>query len=532
MNIAKKTGHLFTTAYLALIFCLYPYYIEQGYKNIAEAKNRFLLYVSMAGFLMILLPAAAGMITKFITEKRQNYLIDWEKISATDLLVICYATAVFLSYAFSEYRAEALWGTEGWYIGTGLLLLLCGLYFLISRMWNKKEIILYLGVAASAGVFLLGICNRFSFYPVLFAGTQPDYLSTLGNINWFCGYLAVTAPIGIGLFMFSAGLWKRGLFAIFSVIAFMTGFCQGSTSVFLWFAALLGILFWIGLEKREWLCRFFFLIFLWGMAGQLIYLLRVIFPDRYSYETNNLCGYMTENTITLWIGLAGLGVYFLLRKEKKSAEGKGQEQPETGSREEDKKDPGRKGAGAGIKRFLILATAVFISLWIGLSVINTLWGIPLLSGNGFFIFDGNWGNGRGAAFQAGWQMFWERPFLHKLFGVGPDCFYKYAYDLPERAFMLREFFGNARLTNAHNELLTGLVNTGIIGVSLYLGIFVSFIIRSMKKGKENPIAYLFAMCAFCYLIHNSISFAQVLNLPYVFLFMGMGEGILRLSSAS
>lgn len=506
--MAKKAGHLFTTAYLIAIFCLYPFYIEQGYANISEAKNRFLLDVSIAGFLILLLTAAAGMIIQFAAGKKQNYLIDWEKISVTDLLVICYATAVFLSYAFSDYRKEALWGMDGWYIGTVLLLLLCGLYFLVSRMWDRKEIVLFLCAAASAGVFLMGICNRFSFYPILFKGTQPDYISTLGNINWFCGYLAVTAPIGIGLFMFSRELWKRRVFAIFSVIAFMAGFCQGSTSVFLWFAALFGILFWISLEKKEWLCRFFFLIFLWGAAGQLIYLLRIIFPGRYSYETNNLCGYMTGNTMTLWIGLAAFAVSVLLKKENR-------------------KSQGRKDAGTRIKRILILITAAFISLWIGLSVMNTAWGIPFLSKEGFFILDGNWGNGRGATFQTGWQIFWELPFLHKLFGAGPDCFFKYAYVQPERALMLRSFFGNARLTNAHNELLTGLVNTGIIGVSLYIGIFISFIARSMKKGKENPTAYIFAICAFCYFIHNNLSFAQLLNLPYVFLFMGMGENLIH-----
>ena len=49
----KKTANLFTTAYLLLMFCAYPFYIEKGYENIGEAKNRFFLYVSIAAFVIL-----------------------------------------------------------------------------------------------------------------------------------------------------------------------------------------------------------------------------------------------------------------------------------------------------------------------------------------------------------------------------------------------------------------------------------------------------------------------------------------------
>ena len=93
--------------------------------------------------------------------------------------------------------------------------------------------------------------------------------------------------------------------------------------------------------------------------------------------------------------------------------------------------------------------------------------------------------------------------------------------------MLHEHFGGSRLTNAHNELLTGLVNTGILGAGFYLGIFVSFIFKCIKRGEKDSEFYIFALCAVCYLIHNVVSFAQILNLPFMFIIMGMGSKKLR-----
>ena len=157
----ETAGNYLTTVYLILMFCVYPFYMEEGYTNIGEAKNRFFLCVSLAAFLILL--------SVFVlqTVRRQGaYFIDWDLISYRDLLLLIYMTMLFLSYVFSPYKEEALWGTEGWYMGCIPLLLLCGLSFLLSRLWSGRKGILYGIIAASGIVFFLGICNRFSFYPI------------------------------------------------------------------------------------------------------------------------------------------------------------------------------------------------------------------------------------------------------------------------------------------------------------------------------------------------------------------------------
>lgn len=508
MKTAKKAGTLFTTAYILIMFCIYPFYMQDGYVNIGEAKIRFFILISLSalGILGLLFLAYVFLCRR--KQRRQDgaYFIDWEKVSTTDLLVLLFATEVFLSYVFTDYREEALWGTEGWRIGCIPLLLLCGLYFLISRLWKENAAVFYGIIAASSVVFFLGICNRFSIYPIHFEIVQSDFISTLGNINWYCGYLSVAAPIGICFFLFGGAersLWQKVLLGTYVILTFMAGFSQGSGSIFLWFGALFFALLWTSLENKIYLQRLFFLWGMWGISAQLVRLLRHLLPEGYNYDTDTLCGYLTDSGVSLWIvAAAGVCGVVVCRKNDFSVI-----------------------FVPRIRKWLIAAAGLAVAAWFLLTLVHTIWGLSFLGEGGNFYFDANWGNGRGATLMAGWRIWKELPLLHKLFGAGPDCFSVYAYAMPELADFLRQQFGSARLTNAHCELFTLLINTGIFGVVFYVGIFASFIGRCLKAGKTRWLYYVFAVCAFCYLIHNMVSFAQVLNLPFVFLLMGMGEGL-------
>ncbi len=508
----KKTADIFTTAYLLILFCIYPLYIQNGYEDIGEAKMHFFLYVSLAAFGILGILAVFYLIRRIreVVRQKRVYLFDWDRVSATDLFVLLYATTVFLSYVLTDYRKEALWGTEGWYIGCVPVLLLCGLYFFISGMWGGSRVVLYGITAASALVFLFGIFSRFSVYPKSFETVQPDFISTLGNINWFCGYLSVVAPVGLVMFVLAKDgqKMKKLLFGSYALITFAVSFCQGGSSIFLWFFALFFMLLLICPEKESRMKNWALLLVLWGVSAQAVRLMRYLMPERYNYDTDNLCGYCTDSSFTLWIALAGAGLYLLFIAAKKRGRT---------YRVNKKRN----------RRVLLSGAAIFIGLCLLILLVNTVWGIPFIRENAIlqkiFFFDKEWGNGRGAAFYAGAQAFKEMPFLHKLFGVGPDCFSRYVYSLPQVEAELIDVFGNSRLTNAHNELLTALVNTGILGVIFYLGIFISFVTGCLKEGKEDPSLYLFAVCVFCYLIHNMVSFAQVLNFPFLFLILGMGE---------
>ena len=113
--MVKRAGNVFVTAYLILIFGIYPLYMKQGYVEIGEAKFRFFIFASLAALVILGLIGLiyAGQVLSRRIRCREAYLIDWNRVSAIDLLVILYATELFVSYAFSDFQKEALWGTEG-----------------------------------------------------------------------------------------------------------------------------------------------------------------------------------------------------------------------------------------------------------------------------------------------------------------------------------------------------------------------------------------------------------------------------------
>lgn len=86
------------------------------------------------------------------------------------------------------------------------------------------------------------------------------------------------------------------------------------------------------------------------------------------------------------------------------------------------------------------------------------------------VFRDEWANYRGAIWTDGVLVYRSMNPLYKLIGIGPDCFAEYLYTVPELADRVYAQFGDSRLTNAHNEWLTTLINQGVLGLVCYVGI--------------------------------------------------------------
>lgn len=495
------------TGYLFLMFCIYPFYYENGYYNIGIAKNNFFCVVSIITFLVML---AATVIYIKEQRKRNKPFIEWKSISITEKLLFAYMAVILISFLFSSYKEDVLWGAEGWYLGTIPLLLMVSFAFFFTHMWKEQKWVLYGSIIVSGIVFFLGICNRFSFYPVPIEPPYPTFISTLGNINWFCGFMSVVSPIGVSLFVLKENneyrhQWIKWLLAVYVYTTFIAGFCQGSSSVFLWNVALFAVLLWIAVKNISRVKNWLLMIGLWGAAGQFVRILKYLMPEKYNYDT----ALLVDTNITLFIALSAVLAYILLYafvKKDKELDTKLQ-----------------KGIRISLATVIILSAA----LWVTLSFYHTNVGISFLEGKDLFYLDENWGNGRGASLKTAFTMFGEMTLAQKLFGVGADGFSAFAYSLPEIEGYLTQIFGESILTNAHCEIVTNLVNLGILGVAAYIAMLFSFVYRAMKKGEEQPFLYVFAVCVICYLANNVISFAQILNIPFLFLILGMGEYYLR-----
>ncbi len=491
----KKTANLLVTAYLLLLFVVYPFYMKEGYLEIGKAKYSFWIRISLSTAAVLLL----FFVIQLIRELKERSL----HLQATDVSILVFAGTLLITYVLAVDRKEALFGTEGWNMGFALYGVLCLLYLMIRLLWWPDKWILYHALFASGVIFLLGILDRFSVYLIPLEIRNPGFLSTLGNINWFTGYLVIFTAVSASLFLLSEEKGMSAFSAIIALLGFTAGFGQGSSSVFLFFAGLFSSLFWLASYEKKRMPRLMILWGMWCLSAQIIRLMRMLIPDGYQYDTENLCGDFTGGSLTIYLFIVGgllLGAVSILMKRK--------EQTGRWIRRGLGFFGGILAAGAAV---MMLYSYLCVSKGMELSELydRLPWG------------DDSWGNGRGMTYRAAIMLLTQMTPLQKLVGVGQDCFFAYAYSIPQVADELWLYFGNERLTNAHNEILTMLVNHGIIGTVSYLSIFITYLYKTSKQS-QNPYSISIAVAVICYLVHNMVSFANVLNLPFLIILLAMG----------
>ena len=122
----------------------------------------------------------------------------------------------------------------------------------------------------------------------------------------------------------------------------------------------------------------------------------------------------------------------------------------------------------------------------------------------------------------------------KLLGAGPDCYGEAVFRrLGEGTDVWNgEHWEGAIFTNAHNEMISQLINVGIIGTICYLAIFLAGIWRYCFGGKQLKYGrWMGTLAIVMYGAHAMISFQQVLNAPLFFLTLGLCEYGMRETSS-
>ena len=509
MQSARNIGSFYVMLYLLLMAVWFPFFLTWGYRQAGTDKSMLFRYLGL-GLLISVLPCM--LVYWFCQWKRDGKKKFFENICDSDKLVFAFGFVVLVSYLCSENREEAFWGTKGWYIGFVTLMVYIASYLFISRFLEGKLILIPLFAASSSVSFLLGVLNRFSVYPLELEEANAVFISTLGNINWFCGYWSVFFPMAVGLFYrgHKARLGYRVFTGLYLAIATAAGAVQGSDSAMLVFAAVMLMVFCVSCKTNEQRMAFYETVMVICGVCQFLRVVRVIFPEAMNYDcaTTEL---LTGGNLTLILFVAAFLLWELFRRLEKQ----GKDISNILSKE----------------RFVILAILmVGFCVLVGLLIQNTLYpgSIGELSDIAVFTFDASWGSNRGATWTAGLRVFDDMTLGRKLVGLGPDCFAYGVYKDGSSAIQIvKDTFGNSRLTNAHNEWITVLVNMGLLGLFSYVGMFFSKTARYIKKGAASPFVFACGLSLIGYMSNNLFSFQQVLNGPFVFIMMGIGEAIIR-----
>jgi len=468
------------------------------FRNVALFCIGAWLVVSFCGFVRKRLERALhggdGVIVKGMTDEKGGGGRVGKRLSVMDVWMLCYGAAVILSFSVSRYKSTAWFGYNEWYMGALTQLLLVGIYFFVSRCHDGKAYSLLLGEAALFLVFALAFCHRLGIDTTglmenfdMRSWEYSHMLSTIGNINWFCGFCSVALAFPIADYLKSERCLRRSAAYIVSVMGLMLLMVQGSDIGIILVAVSFVVCLILGINDGKLLKRTMVLwtgvCFLLQIYGLLVRVLGDSAVEALPVDgfCRKLAGWQGW-----WLpGLAGLvlcvGLDRLIRCRDRQR----------------------------ISRGIALGMLVLV-------VLGGLSGVLFFAFRGSF--EGGWGNGRGALWGLALQGFLKSGVVQKLFGAGPDCFAEYIYSvfLPEALPELSGRWAGTIFANAHNEWLNHLVNLGLAGTGCYMGIFISGILRYRR--------YLPGLLALVlYGVVSLTGFQQVLSTPFLFLALGIAE---------
>lgn len=489
----KKLSTLWAVLMFVFIALLLPLYIPlSGYSYIGTEKFYFFLYGMIAfatsGILLLLYSVTI--------EKSALF-----RFSITDRFALFFAFSCLISYVFSTHKSIAFIGNEEWNMGLISQLLFLSIYFGISRCITHIEYGLYLVCIAGVPMALLTIVNRFGFYPIPVNGQHPLYVSTIGNINWFCGFFIMITAMELILYFYSNSRKKKYLFGTALFFSLLAMICQGSMSGYITLLILLLLLLKTALKSKRSFLRYLE-IYLFLFSGcTLTYITGYFIPGAY-VEYDPIINLVAFSALPFICLFSVVILYMFLRFWTHDFD------------------------LSFLYKYVTGTVIVLFICYLVLCLVNTLfpYSTPFLNGISAFTFDRFWWSTRGGTYAIGVQAFISLPWWRWFIGIGPDCFLTYVYSHLDKV-TVAECFKLQPLANAHNEFLTMLVNTGLLGLISYAGLFISSVKNALKS--TNPFIKVILFGILGYMINNMFSFQQVISTSFVFVILGILENLLR-----
>ncbi len=509
----KEFLSLLCKLYMVALLVALPLYTGEGYWNLGDTKYMLFKNVSCLCLGLWLVVGICG------TDMRS--FRKWRKaVSMMDLAMAAYGIIVVLSALLSDYGQLAWKGYGGWYMGALSQLLFVGTYFVISRGYDGARWPLYLGEIALFLVTLFGLLHRLGIDPlkllVYWSYRDWEYshmLSTLGNINWLCGYYSVALAFLAVHFLQEERIWLEAMLYVGAVAAFVLLAIQGSQGGWLILMVCVASCLFLGWGRLAVLKRvcglltgFFFCMPIMG------YLMKIRGNKAAVVLDGNIYGRVGWHVWLIAGGICVTAYVWLWRK----------------GRILDGRRPGRLGKAVLLGGIGVCMSAVLI----------------FLLGRGI---DDSFGNGRGFLWRIALESFEAADVKDRLLGAGPDCYGEAVFNrLGAGSDVWKgDHWENAVYTNAHNEFLSQLCNVGIFGTVSYLAIFLIGLYRCWRGirtgqggeeesggggagGKADSYELWVGLLAIAmYGAHSLISFQQVLNAPLLFLVLGLCEERLR-----
>lgn len=489
--------------YSFLMLAVFVLYAPKKYILIGNHKISFFEKVT-GSFLVVALILFIISLIKSIRQKEKFKL----NLSLPEIALLIYGAWNFISFAFSPYKRTALFGYGGWRTGLYMQLALIVVFFAVGRWKSKTDRLIKASAIVLIIECLMIVLQRFGFDPFGFYTemgfmdwNRRNLLGTMGNTNWLMGYEIIIIPILLWLYLEAKELLERILWGIGNFIMISALFLQDSASGIVAFGVILLFLIWVYVKDGNKLARILEIITMIFLFWSFLSILRIPLIEPEEKDT-------TRYYTLLWLipalllGIIIVALYLYIKK-------KGTTLP--------------KAFAYTIRICMISGIVLGFALIVAMQFSDKLW--QAFGSIGALRITDNSGSFR--------ILLWKQCLKHYLydsgikeflFGVGPDAFGRWYKTKNIVIPAVGGPFMNSVYTNAHNDLLTTVVNLGIPGVLIYIGVFISMTVTAVKSFsvKENKVwAVTSLLIIIGYVANNMFSFQTICSTPVFFIIIAL-----------
>ena len=507
--------HSLVNYYLALMFSFFPLFLTEQY---AHARlDKYYFYLIATGIFII--STGLCMYFSYMDEIRADHKAALlTPLSVTDICMLCFLGFAILSTLMTEHPGEALLGPNPFVSGVihsrnnGLLLLFLYtmMYFIITRNYVKKDYVFVVFLVTSSIIALLTVLNFFYIDPLHMLdgydeATIADFGSTLGNKNIIAAFMCIFLPAAVMFFVISENKVLRIVAGVSILFAYTGLLCADSTSDILGLIVILPVMAIFCARSFTYLKRYLLALTILFLSGKVLWLFAQLIGDHnkgFEFLQHFL---IYDKLMFLPIAVCCLLTLLMTIFEK------------------------RIEAHYPAKAVTItLAVLFFIGIITALAAFIYFSFINRETDIGNFKkllrFDDYWGTHRGFMWRVSFEEFAKFKPLQILFGTGPDTAY---YVIQPHFSELSSRFGDSSTDCAHNEFINYLLTQGVLGLTAYLGVMGSVIVRAIKSAKTNPTALIFICPVICYLAQSVVNLYNPIVTPFLFIFLSLAEATNR-----
>lgn len=499
MNMLEKFSHVFVIS----MFTLFPVFMTDKLFNVRMDR----LYYFIVSTLILLFFIIATYICEIDKDRWPKKIY---KFTVTDYAMVAFLLICALSAAFSEYGMEAVTGSGG--RNSGLLLMavyvLC--YFLLSRYYKCKTYVFDIFIITSCLISIVAVLNEFYVDPLgvftyIKEEQQDTFITTIGNKNLYSAFLCVCIPVIVVLLVRAKGAALTAFYSIACGISFMGMLVADSDSGYFGLAVLMLMLLIYACGTADRMYKYFLALFSMAFSCKVLRFISFVFEDKMkALDTipNTLIFNNKVYIVIAAIAVVTAGFFFLSKKFG-----------ETHS---------PKWVRAIVIIFVVLCMLAVLVPFIYFSFIDTTTDLGSLEK--YLRLNDKWGTHRGYAWIRSITLFKSNGVKNMLIGCGPDTFGQIMKE-HYRADMIKRH--GSVFDSAHNEYLNYLVTVGILGLAAYVTALASVIVRGAKRCKDSLplLVIVFAIVTYC--AQAVFNLATPITTPYLFVFLGMGESIIR-----